>query len=114
MSRCRTYRRVAIADINNWSALSISQIQGDFPGGAGFPLSSARLIFSAIEKANDRGGAFRSDLRSCPIPTLVPGSPTEPQGSWPFPRGRAVAQPDPDSLVPIESPETIPYNPGIT
>src|SRR6266550_7577757 len=47
---------------------------------------------------------FRSDLPSCPTPTLVPGSPAEPQGSWPSLRGRVIAQPDPDNVVPIESP----------
>jgi hypothetical protein len=55
-----------------------------------------------------RGGAFRSDLRSCPTPTLVPRSPTESQGSWPSLRGRAISQPDPDSLVPIESAAAVP------
>src|ERR1700730_4001166 len=86
----------------------------NFPGGARYPPVSARSILSAIEEANDRSGAFRSDLRSYPTPTPVPGSPTEPQGSWPSLRGRVIAQPDPDILVPIESPETFPHHPGIT
>jgi hypothetical protein len=48
MSRFRSYRRSAIADINR-PALR-PQTRGDFPGGAGFPLSSARLIFKPVGK----------------------------------------------------------------
>jgi hypothetical protein len=66
-------------------------------------------IFQANAEANERGEAFRSDLRSCPTLTLVPGSPTEPQGSWTSLRGRAVAQPDLDNLEPIEHPTAVPY-----
>ncbi len=58
-------------------------------------------------------GAFRSDPPSCPTPPLVPGSPAEGQGSWPSPRGRVIAQPGPDTLVPIESPTAVPYHPRV-
>jgi len=66
-------------------------------------------IFQANAEANERGEAFRSDLRSCPTPTLVPGSPDEPRGSWSLLRGRVTVPPDPDNVVPIERPTALPY-----
>jgi hypothetical protein len=36
-----------------------------------FKMGARPVDFSAHEKANDPGGASRSDLRSCPTPTLA-------------------------------------------
>ena len=66
-------------------------------------VSPKRLAFE------NRARASRSDLPSCPTPTLVLGSPAEPRGSWTSLRGRAVAQPDLDNLEPIENPTAAPY-----